>query len=78
MKTMIELPKAIKTPSGVVYDVDDIRRFMREWGQLKIIAWDTWFNGQTGLIWQGKYCVYDYDFDRFCNMHGLSIGGVNK
>ncbi len=65
-------PKKIETPeNGILYDIDDIRKFMRKWGQLKIMRWDTWFNGQTGMIFEGKYCVYESDFRRFCEQQGL-------
>jgi len=59
---------------GTVYEIEDIRRFMKEWGGGGMLAkWDTWFNGQTGGIVGNKFCVYDYDFTRFCEQEGLLI-----
>lgn len=72
MNTKLIMTK-IETPDGVVYDSDQIRKFLRQISGSMVLTWDNWFNGQTGVIFEGKYCVFDYDFERFCGEHGISI-----
>ena len=54
----------IDKKSGVRgYDSVEVRQFMESIGKLK--EWQKWYNGQTGAIIKGKFCVYTYDFNRF-------------
>lgn len=75
MKTIPSFPTQIETPeNGTLYNIDDIRRFWRAIGVKYVVRWDTFFNGQTGMIYEGKFCVFDSDFKRFYNQSGISIG----
>lgn len=71
----LKFPTQIESKDfGTVYEIQDVRRFMKEWNDGKMLAkWDTWYCGQTGGIVGNKFCVYDYDFRRFCEQQGLLI-----
>jgi hypothetical protein len=71
-----KFPTLIKTPDWEGYEGKDVDRFMKEWKPGMDARFRTWFNGQTGGITEdGKFCIYVYDFNRFCAQYGLLIGG---
>ena len=70
----LKFPKLIKRLTWEGYRLKDIYKFL---GPLYSTKFNDWFGGQTGVI-DGKegFCVYAYDFSKFLNFIGISVGGI--
>lgn len=54
------------TSDGIrAFDVEDIKKHM-DAGVFE--AFGRWFAGQTGIIIEGKYCVYESDLIRYLSL----------
>ena len=67
----VKFPKLIIATEWEGYALDEVRAYFRAMKPSRILAWDNFFNGQTGGIEKGVLCVYKWDFDKFCNLHGI-------
>jgi hypothetical protein len=64
--------KLIQTDTWQGYDIKDIKKFLGSSGYRQF---NNWFSGKTGgMTADGEYCVYKYDFEKFCEDYGLLIG----
>ena len=66
------IPRIIKTKTYRGIDIKDIQKFLSPADYSKFC---NWFAGKTGGIHKGKYLVFDYDFKRFLDHVGISVGG---
>lgn len=48
------------------FDIEEVNEYCRKHGLIE--KWVNWFAGQTGVILDGKFCVYPWDWSDF--MHG--------
>ena len=62
MKNLFDLPKVSNADSDG-YDVQEIKKALNK---DQYIKFNNWFSGKTGgMTDDGKFFVYDYDWERF-------------
>lgn len=61
--------KLVKTKEYAGYYLDDIRSVLTSPNYQKFTKW---FEGQTGAIHNKKLLIYQWDFDKFLRIVGLS------
>ena len=66
-----KFPPLIKTKSYNGYDIEDIKKFL---SKEQYSEFCNWFSGKTGGIHKGKYLCYEWDFRKFLDHIGFSIG----
>lgn len=69
----IEMPELIYGDGWEGYRTKDIKVFL---GPM-MSEFNNWFSGKTGAIEKtGEYCVYKWDFAKFLDFIGISIGVI--